>query len=183
MLYILYILIIYFCFYLFDKRKKIKSNIDNLYYYVQVRKNNLKSLYYFSVLNYFINKLIFNLNKKDKIYIKYEKNINNLKDKILKNIIISESSKLFNKTRTNNKEHIYLCIQYNNKYYNLNHLKYIVMHELGHMICPCKGHTKEFYTINKFLLKEAIRLNIYKNYNYIISPINYCGVLLNEYLL
>ena len=179
----LYLLFFYLCLYLFNKRKKLKSNIDNLYYSVQIRKNNLKSLYYFSILNYFINKLIFNLNINDNIYIKYQNNFTNLKDKLKKKIIISESSKFFNTTRTDNKEHIYLCIQYNNKYYHLNHLKYIVIHELSHMICPSKGHNKEFYTINKFLLKEAIRLNIYKNHNYIISPINYCGVLLNEYLL
>jgi hypothetical protein len=177
--------IFFFIFYLFiyNQRIILKSHINNLYYYVQIRKNNLLSLYYFSRLHFFINKLIFNLNKKDNIYITYENNINNLKNLLKNKIIISESSKLFNVTRTHNKKHIYLCIQHANKFYNLHHLKYIIIHELSHIICPEQGHTDSFYSINKFLLKEAIRLNLYKKYNYFKFPLNYCGILLNEYLL
>tara|TARA_Y100000768_G_scaffold388267_1_gene383134 strand:+ start:1783 stop:2331 length:549 start_codon:yes stop_codon:yes gene_type:complete len=182
MIYII-LLILFYYFYNSNKRVKLKSHIDNLYYIVQDRKNNLVSLYYFSRLLFAINKLIFNLDTKDKIYIKYYQKFNYLKDLLKKKIIISEASKLFNKTRTHNKNHIYLCIQHNNIYYNLNHLKYVIIHELAHIICPEIGHTKNFYEINKFLLKEAVRLNIYKSHNYITNPINYCGVLLNEYLL
>ena len=72
---------------------------------------------------------------------------------------------------------------YNKKLYDINHLKYVVIHEISHMICNEIGHTESFYEINKFLLKEALRLDIYNNHNYILNPINYCGNLLNEYLL
>ena len=36
------------------------------------------------------------------------------------------------------------------------------------MICTV-SHTESFYEINKFLLKEALRLDIYNNHNYILN--------------
>tara|TARA_Y100000766_G_scaffold241970_1_gene220093 strand:+ start:11 stop:277 length:267 start_codon:yes stop_codon:yes gene_type:complete len=83
MIYII-LLILFYYFYNSNKRVKLKSHIDNLYYIVQDRKNNLVSLYYFSRLLFAINKLIFNLDTKDKIYIKYYQKFNYLKDLLKK---------------------------------------------------------------------------------------------------
>ena len=45
------------------------------------------------------------------------------------------------------------------------------------------GHTNKFYEINKFLLKEASRLNYYNIKNYKLKPYNYCGLIINELLI
>ena len=83
----------------------------------------------------------------------------------------------------NKGDKIILCIRSpTGSFYNLNEIIYIFIHELSHIICSEIGHTEKFYNINKFLIQEAIRLNLYNLKNYKLNPINYCGIKLNEYL-
>ena len=146
---LLYILLL-FTLLILNKNINLQSNIDNLYYNIQIRSKYLISLYYLSKLNNFIKYLIKNLDTNNNIYKKYSNNIKFLENKINSKVILSESSKIFNKTRTENKDHIHLCMYYNKKLYDINHLKYVVIHEISHMICNEIGHTESFYEINKF---------------------------------
>jgi hypothetical protein len=54
---------------------------------------------------------------------------------------------------------------------------------MAHVGCPEYGHTPLFKKIFKFLLKEAIAIHIYKPVDYRINPQNYCGMVINEYIL
>ena len=60
--------------------------------------------------------------------------------------------------------------------HNINTLKFVIIHELGHVMSLSTGHTTEWYNYFKFLLKEAHKANLYKPIDYSKNNINYCGV-------
>lgn len=178
----LILIFVIFFIYLFIKNIYIKSSIDNKYYYVQRNKSN-KSVLLLSKLRQDTIFLLNKLNKNDLVYKTNNKQFNNLY-KNVNTLKIQEKPILDNNTSyTINKNKIILCLKHNNIYHNYNELLYIYLHELSHVICPEIGHTKIFYDINIFLLKEAIKCKLYTPINYKKNPINYCGILLNEYLL
>ena len=180
MLIYIFILLLIIIYFLKIKNIYVKSHINNKYYYVQ-KNNSKKSVIILSKLSLFLKKLLFNLDINNIIY---KSNFNTI-EKIKKNdLIIQEKSNYENNTSyTLNKKKIVMCLKHKNIYHDINIIKYILIHELSHAICPDIGHTTNFYNINKYLLKESIRLGLYNPDNYKLNPINYCGILLNEYLL
>lgn len=166
------------------QNKYIKSNYDNNYYKIQNRENN-QSLDYLIKLRKIIRYLTLNLNTNNIIYRKYKKGFEKLL-RISNTIKISEVELNVNNTTSytiNKGEEIVMCIRNKNNFSPLNEIIYVLIHELSHIICPDLGHTENFYKINIFLLKEAIRLKLYINKNYNENPKEYCGIELNENLL
>lgn len=61
--------------------------------------------------------------------------------------------------------------------HSVNTLMFVVIHELGHVCSKSIGHTEEWMTNFRFLLKEAKNANIdYEPIDYSKHNINYCGV-------
>jgi predicted metal-dependent hydrolase len=56
----------------------------------------------------------------------------------------------------------------------------VVIHELGHIASKSIGHTKEFWSTFKFILKEAVEMGLYKNVNYANNPQPYCGITVSS---
>lgn len=85
----------------------------------------------------------------------------------------------------NKGEELVFCIRSkkDNKLHDNNELLYVAIHELAHIGCPEIGHTKLFFELNVFLLKEAVKFNIYKYKNYNEKSIEYCGISLNHTIL
>ena len=52
----------------------------------------------------------------------------------------------------------------------------MALHELAHIMTLSIGHTEEFWTNFKFLIKEADIINIYKPIDYKETPVTYCGM-------
>ena len=80
-----------------------------------------------------------------------------------------------NKSYTINKKQIYICLKdENDQYYPTNHLVYVMIHELAHLINKDDiGHTQKFHDIFEDLLDKAHKLQLY---NPSIPPIeNYCN--------
>ena len=68
------------------------------------------------------------------------------------------------KSYTLNKEKVFLCLKDGqNKYYPLNMLIYVTLHEIAHVLCTSQGHTDEFYSIFDSLQQRAIQLGVYTN--------------------
>tara|TARA_B100000674_G_C37064932_1_gene568972 strand:+ start:47 stop:490 length:444 start_codon:yes stop_codon:yes gene_type:complete len=66
------------------------------------------------------------------------------------------------KSYTVNKKHMHLCLRNEKKeYFNKNHLIYVAIHELAHVVCPSIGHTQEFWDYFDKLLNKAIAMGIY----------------------
>ena len=63
---------------------------------------------------------------------------------------------------------------------DLNTLTFVALHELAHIATKSVGHTDEFWNNFKFLLEEAVRINIYTPVDYSKSPQPYCGMTLHD---
>ena len=61
-----------------------------------------------------------------------------------------------------------------------NTLTFVAVHELGHVMTESVGHTKEFWQNFKFLLKNAVKIGIYKPVDYKKKPKNYCGMKITD---
>jgi len=77
------------------------------------------------------------------------------------------------KSYTINKQKIYLCLKdKHGKYYDMNMMMYVALHELAHCLCDDIGHTAKFHDIFETLLDKAHTMKLYDK---TISPIaDYC---------
>lgn len=83
----------------------------------------------------------------------------------------------------NKGEKIVFCIRSRDEKENLenvNTMMFVALHEVAHIITISVGHTEEFWTNFKFLLKESINLGIYKKENYNKNPVDYCGMKITD---
>ena len=79
----------------------------------------------------------------------------------------------------NKGEIISICLRYLNdkeKFHDYNSLSFVILHELAHVFSITYDHDITFWKHFKFLLQEAIIIDIYKPINYKLKPINYCGI-------
>jgi sensor c-di-GMP phosphodiesterase-like protein len=117
---------------------------------------------------------------------KYKDYVRRIKNK-LPHLQISETAAQSNYTSysVNKGEELHMCIKskVSNSFHAINELIYVAIHEIAHIGCPEIGHTKLFFDINKFLLKEAMEFSIYQYKNYDAMNIEYCGINLNHTIL
>lgn len=79
------------------------------------------------------------------------------------------------------KEVIVLCIrprgaQHPSTYYPHNSSRFVLIHELAHIACPCLQHPAKYNRIFKKLLFEAVRYGLWVPEDYTAHPVKYCGV-------
>lgn len=66
-----------------------------------------------------------------------------------------------------------------NLFINKHDLEFVVLHEITHLGTYSIGHTVEFWTNFKFLLKEAKSINLHIPVDYSKNPMVYCGLEVN----
>jgi len=78
---------------------------------------------------------------------------------------------------TENKNDVFLCLEEpkTKKYYELNMLMYVTLHELAHIFCDEIGHTDKYKAIFKKILKMAEQVGIYDPN--IELPKKYCNIV------
>jgi hypothetical protein len=85
---------------------------------------------------------------------------------------------------TINKGKMVLCIRQKDGTKTLikdmNLLRYVIIHELGHIASKSIGHTKEFWATFKFILKDAVEMGLYNKVNYANNPQPYCGITVSS---
>ena len=82
-----------------------------------------------------------------------------------------------------NKEKIFLCIRSKNDpsaFVDVNTLLYVGLHEIGHIASLSVGHTDGFWKNFSFILREAVKLGIYKHVDYAKNPQPYCGITISS---
>lgn len=167
-IYILIILLFYIFFY--DNLYPTKANDNNIYY---VRNTNkLKAANKLASINVFLKKLI------SKLLTDYKDN-KLVQTMGKKKIIVKELPKNTEKkvAYTVNKSVIYICLRTNNNFEtNLNSIKFVIMHELSHIISNTYGHTEEYWNIFRLVLKSSIKHKLYNYRNYYNNPVNYCNI-------
>lgn len=182
------ILILVLIFIIYRKNKyqyglvPIVSSNDKKIYLVRNEKNNKQAANILSKLNKDAKLLV------DKLIKNYpnDKPIKRLHSKYMPNRIheTPQTSK-FTSYSVNKGKHLYLCIRDKKKsqFEDYNTLLYVVIHELAHIMSESIGHTPEFWSNFKFLLKKAIEYNIYKYENYKSNPQSYCGLTITNNVL
>jgi len=77
----------------------------------------------------------------------------------------------------NKGEKIIICIrQKDGTFVDKNTIMYVAIHELGHLMTREVGHTPSFWDNFKFLLNEAMEMQLYVKTNYANDPQDYCGI-------
>lgn len=147
------------CKYIDNKNICINKNSDDEKYNILTKISNKLDL---------LIKYLNRHHKNDKITTTINKNYR-------KNIIFSELSKNKAIAYTKNKgEEMSFCLPDKNN--DFNTLIFIALHELSHISTDEIGHTYTFWENFKFLLKIAIKINIYKPVDYNKYPTNYCNL-------
>lgn len=60
-----------------------------------------------------------------------------------------------------------------------NNLTFVLIHEMAHLAHAGWGHPIEFWEIFRFLLKEAVSINMYLSVNYKQTGSPYCGIVVS----
>ena len=111
-------------------------------------------------------------------------NIKRLKDgfnpkKVVETLPTSE----FTAYSENKGEKIAFCLDTekgNNKLIDENTLMFVGIHEISHVATKSVGHTDEFWKNFKFLLEQAVELNIYTPVDYKKNPKKYCSMEITD---
>ena len=162
----------------------IKS-VNGKKYLVQNTKLKHKSANTLGKLNDTLDSFVLYLSKNKTKFDGYDQYIDLLM-RNTKETIFSENTKYsrFTSYSVNKGEELVFCLKSknNNTMHNHNLLMYVALHELSHIACPEKGHTKLFNKIFRFLITEAIKLKIYKKINFSLNPVEYCGMIIVHHI-
>lgn len=186
---ILIFVILFFVYnnhYKYDNLIKIKSPIDNDYYWVRNKTDKFQAANTLAKIKINMKKLVSYLQQNQA---KFPENMSYIKDLVSRtkkiNIMETPQDEKYTSYTINKGEKIVFCLRSKllDNIHDMNTLMYVVIHEMAHVGCPEYGHTPLFKKIFKFLLEQSIVIGIYKPIDYRINPQNYCGMTINEYLL
>lgn len=109
-------------------------------------------------------------------YNQQDPHLNSMVDEVCK--IFPDAKKLRyyvgDESYTLNKEKVFICTKdkKTNKVYDDNILKYVILHEYAHSICPEIGHTSLYHKIFDGVLDKAVKEGLYDPSVQI--PLDYC---------
>ena len=66
------------------------------------------------------------------------------------------------------------------EFVDMNTMMFVAIHEMAHVMTKDIGHTENFWENMRFLLKKAIKINIYVAHDYKKNPVKYCGVMVTS---
>jgi hypothetical protein len=167
--------------------KYVKSTIDNRDYLVRNLPDALNASNLLANIHINLTKLIEALNlpeNNEKFTDQNKEDITRL-TKNYRNGNFSESNpgNKYTSYSINKGEKIVFCIRTkdgSNKLEPLNTMLFVAIHEIAHLMTKSIGHNEEFWGNMRFLLKEAIEMNIYVKEDYYNNPVDYCGTVIND---
>lgn len=99
------------------------------------------------------------------------------------NITESSPGNKYTSYSVNKGDKIVFCLRAkdgSNKLTDINTMMFVAIHELAHLMTKSIGHTTEFWDNMRFLLKEGIKLGVYKKQNFNETPVDYCGTKITD---
>jgi len=99
------------------------------------------------------------------------------------NICESTPNNKYTSYSINKGEKIVMCLRTKdgfNTIIDINTLMFVLLHEITHVMTLSIGHTKEFWSNFKFILKVSVKLNIYNKVDYSKDPEPYCGIKVTD---
>lgn len=180
------VLIVLFAVYFWINIKgiTIKSNVDQKEYFVRnvSLEYNQKAADTLANINKNIGVLLEFLKKRNNGI--YQKNIDLLltrfnKETLMENILQIDTTFTIDKGLR-----IEMCLSdSNNNIYDINTLMFVILHELGHCASITYDHTPEFYRNFAYITKQAVNAGVYKYIDYNKSPLEYCGIKINNSII
>ena len=158
----------------------VKSSVDNNEYLVRNLKDKDEAANILAMLRMKLEKICKIMKEKyptDESVLRMNERFN------AENITESGKSNQYTSYSVNKGEKIVFCIRQKDDDESLvdeNTLSFVSIHELAHIMTKSVGHTPEFWSNFKRLLKEAVEHNLYKKENYSISPKEYCGIKVSD---
>lgn len=83
----------------------------------------------------------------------------------------------------NKGEKIVFCVRSKDKdekLVDLNTMMFVAIHEMAHIMTKSVGHTEEFWSNMRYLLKKGIKIGVYQVHNYKQNPVSYCGTMITD---
>lgn len=158
-----------------------RSKIDNQHYCVRHRKDIEQAI-----------NLLATVNKNNKKLIRYlkekypnKKNVQRLVDRYNPRKLVEINPLSEHTAYSENKgEKVAFCLtqqkNINSSNIDKNTLMFVAIHELAHIASETIGHNEEFWNNFKFLLDNAVDINIYEPVDYKNNPVQYCGMEIND---
>ena len=164
----------------FSELTYVVSQVDNKQYLVRNREDKQEAADLLATVRKNLDKIVEYLKNNNSSDVKVERLVKNYRPEK-----ISESMPNTNYTSysVNKGEKIVFCIRSKDehqKLVKLNTIMFVAIHELAHVMTKSIGHTQEFWDNMRFLLKKAIKLNIYKKIDYKKKPVPYCGTEITD---
>ena len=160
--------------------KCIISSVDGNKYCVRERKNLQKTADLLARVTGKMKKLVDITSSKYGTNKKIQNLKNNFNPKKIKEILPTSSYTAYSE---NKGEKIAFCTTKTKKGSELideNTLTFVAIHELAHVMSDTIGHTPEFWSNFKFLLKKSVEYKLYKPINYDKTPQMYCDMEIND---
>jgi predicted metal-dependent hydrolase len=150
-----------------DKQKSVELLYELILRMYTLREYLITNIDNFPEYKEYINLLEVNFNKNRTII--YENNFN------------SE----YTSYSVNKGEELVFCLRCkkDGSLHQINLLMYVAVHEMAHTACPENGHTPLFNKIFKFMLEQAVNINLYIYEDYSRNPVEYCGMNLHTNIL
>jgi hypothetical protein len=173
-------------FYGNDNLVAVKSQVDGQTYYVRQASDKFEASNTLGMIHQNMMKLVDYLQSNKA---QFPENLESIKDLVMriKDVEITETpdDDKYTSYTVNKGEKMVFCIRSKifNQIHDMNTIMYVAIHEMAHVACPEYGHTQKFKEIFTFLLQQSAKIGIYTPIDYRKSPVNYCGMVINEYLL
>jgi hypothetical protein len=153
---------------------KVKSNIDNNEYTVQIKEDSLEAANLIATVR---ERLLVLMEHLEKSYGKDDKRIMQLKKNFrpdrLKEGVTTPG---YTSYSVNKGEQIILCLRNNDELVDINTLFFVVLHEFAHLATESIGHTEEFWDNFRWILEESINIGLYIKQDFNIKNVEYCGM-------
>lgn len=174
---IIFILLIIKKVFMNDNLIKVKSSKDNQEYIVRDLPNAIDAANKLSIINEKILLLIDHLDET-------KENVKRLK-KNYRPDSLSENTKdsIHTSYSLNKGEKIVLCLREKSDdviFEDDNTIMFVVIHELAHLMTESVGHTGDFWDNMRTLLKESVKIGIYKVVDYKKENVEYCGMYIKS---
>lgn len=158
----------------------VKSKVDNREYLVRSLPDKQQAADLIANIRIKLEKVVKHLSENNKDDPRTKMILNNFRpDRISEG---SENSK-YTSYSINKGEKLVLCLRSKDErkqLVDLNTMMFVSLHELSHMGTQSIGHTPEFWNNFRWILKEAIKINIYQYQDFNSKPEGYCGIQITD---
>ena len=158
----------------------VKSNVDGREYLVRNLPDKQEAADLLARIRYKLMKICSSMKEKypdDDAVIRMNEKFNP------DNIVEAGKNNQYTSYSINKGEKIVFCIRQKTEKEELvdeNTITFVAIHELAHIMTKSVGHTDEFWSNFKRLLKESLPLSVYTQENYTKDPKEYCGIQVTD---